>query len=619
MPRVWGRSAPAFLVLSRRGFVLLLIFGLPQILRAQILDLQAETLNYDENTQVVVATGNVSFVSGSTRIWAKKAKGDLSTNLFHLKGAAFTTCDRERPHYKFRALWARLNHGKNISAVLPVLQWGPVPIFFSPYYFRLLGERALRVDNEYGSNNTSGVFIKNRIGYPTSAGTYSKIYVDYFARRGWGKGAEFTYRNEERVKGSIYGYDIYDRVTQSHRWNIRYFHQQRFARGLDFHASSEVASDDAFSNLFNAQDFRPINRELRNEVGLSLRRSLWSAHLTGTRRDLWEKDRFRAENYSLPAFSFSTLPIRISSSSFFVTGRLGLARTFSRGENFNRVGADGDLLITQVLRLSKRFSLLPGVGWTQNWNDRRNLTNLSDEWRSAYRTELVARTRLSPIWHVDVSHRFQQQLKKQGDPFHGVLSHRVDLFTAARGDHLGVKAGTGLDLRQAMGVSFGPFAKRMDGLFLEATWDPSYHVSLFMREDFNLFLRRFNSVSTEFRLRSFSGSYFETGVSYLSSQPDRLSMRNSVGIVWAPKWRFEFSTQYNLIGTSFRFNEVRFISKEASIARDIHCWTARVGLRERPGSTEFWVTLNIKPPASPKKSAFPETLADEEWYPWRKR
>jgi LPS-assembly protein len=131
----------------------------------------------------------------------------VATNEYLLKGALFTTCAEDKPHYQVRVREARLIDDKYLKAKGATFYIHGVPVFHFPYWRQTLRKGIFTFKAGYGSEWGAFGLIKATV--PWSDGFNSETDVNLYSRRGVGLGQGFTW-DYPSAKGRVEGFYLAD-------------------------------------------------------------------------------------------------------------------------------------------------------------------------------------------------------------------------------------------------------------------------------------------------------------------------------------------------------------------------------------------------------------------------
>src|SRR3990170_8067186 len=254
--------------------------------------LTASTVILDSNTGEAAAYGHVEFTDGNNTLSSEGLKINLHTNYaridqgrifikednYHIEGdtierlsgdrfkirkAAFTTCDGERPCWRFRGenINIHLNHILAAESVSFAVK--DIPILYLPYIaLPILQERQTGLlIPRVGYNTGEGLKINNAFFWAIAENQDATLYGDYYGKKGWGSGLEYRYLFNHDTGGQFKGYYIQDVQIDKSRWGIKYNHRQ-------------TLSEDASARLrINYLNDKTLYKDISEDIGERLQRT----------------------------------------------------------------------------------------------------------------------------------------------------------------------------------------------------------------------------------------------------------------------------------------------------------------------------------------------------------
>lgn len=254
--------------------------------------LTASTVILDNNTGEAAAYGRVELIDGDNTLSSEGLKINLNTNYtridqgriflkednYHIEGdtierlsedrfrirkAVFTTCDGERPCWRFKGenINIRLNHFLTAESVSFAVK--DVPILYLPYIaLPILQERQTGLlIPRVGYNTGEGLKINNAFFWAIAENQDATLYGDYYGKKGWGSGLEYRYLFSHDTGGQFKGYYIEDIQVDKSRWDIKYNHRQ-------------TLSDDASARLrVNYLNDKTLYKDISEDIGERLQRT----------------------------------------------------------------------------------------------------------------------------------------------------------------------------------------------------------------------------------------------------------------------------------------------------------------------------------------------------------
>jgi hypothetical protein len=110
------------------------------------------------------------------------------------------------------------------------------------------------------------------------------------------------------------------------------------------------------------------------------------------------------------------------------------------------------------------------------------------------------------------------------------------------------------------------------------------------------------------------GASVKSGFSYHKGSRGQIQVTHGASFPVGRVWQVKGDIRYNVkeIGAS---TSLKAIEKNIVIKRDLHCWTIRGELRDRPGVREFFFRLDLKTDSRGKTE--PLVSGDRQFYPAR--
>ncbi len=115
----------------------------------------------------------------------------VSTNEFKLRGAVFTTCAKDHPHYRVKVKEARLTDEKYLTAKGATFYLGRIPIFYLPYWHQTLRDSIFKFRAGYASEWGAYGQVKATVPWTDEFSSISD--VNLYSRRGVGLGQGFKW------------------------------------------------------------------------------------------------------------------------------------------------------------------------------------------------------------------------------------------------------------------------------------------------------------------------------------------------------------------------------------------------------------------------------------------
>ncbi len=370
----------------------------------------ADRIELDQETEDLLASGNVVFDQGPQRLTGsdlelnlesktgrlRNARGSVGTDYFfagrevlktgddtyrNLQGE-FSSCPAENPAWSFRARRAdvRVDHYARVRGA--TFRARKLPLVYLPYVLWPVR-----------SDRTSG-FLVPKPGYSQRRGAAlglayywamgrsydTTFHLDLFAGGApqgslgtgnyLGFGNQFRYRPSEGSQGLFEGYAVRDPERDEVRWRVRYEHESRnLPLGLRAVIRYENASDFDYFQDYERRGDRHARRQLYSTAYLS---GNWGAHSLNVNLD--QRETFLSQDATidlrqLPEIDYKMRSTRLGRSPFYLQLRSALHYLdVDRGVELNESYARGDLYPQLTLPIRTvpwlSFSLTAGGRFT---------------------------------------------------------------------------------------------------------------------------------------------------------------------------------------------------------------------------------------------------------------
>lgn len=569
------------------------------------------------------------WIAGGGRV---EKKGEKEVEI---SDSAFTTCDRESPHYRLVARRIRIVLDESLSAANVVAYVGRVPVLYIPYFSRNLKDPRPPFLVRPGSDQAEGVFVKTTVNYYLSESQYGSVQFDWMQKLGTGEGLTHHYKLPGG-RGEAGGYYARDKNTGLEHWTGHFGHSQDFGRGYSLLGNLDMLSDATVNNAYSQSRVDSYQRHSYLSFQSSQADYAWNAQLSDTRvlepfgdsltglsyREVVVERRVPSLRYDLfarPLFAGANL-YRSLGASFDRSYLEGTTAT--AGAYLNRLALSPTLLYDLVLprRNSLSVSLTADQALLANDQDRSSDTAVTV---LSTRQELQTRWRRGITTHLSHDHS-RQVSHPESLPFSGLLTEHagVQLDGSLR-DSLQVILSGGIDLR--------PFRvedelQRLDLATLQAGWNPPYPANATLLAAYHVATGQLKSVDAGFNVSerddswqfSLSGSWVSNRIVRAVPRPEDdphaparvvpVSM-DALGIS-SPLLYFPPQDVFRIkAGSSFKVGEkwrltlteglnlaTRKVDEgSVSVWRDLHCWEAQFSVGQRlDGSPEFGFTLMLK-------------------------
>jgi LPS-assembly protein len=164
-----------------------------------------------------------------------------SETVYHVEHGEFTTCDEDDWFIKARELnidMAGYASGSNVYFRVDGL-----PVFYTPYFLFPVRRQTGFLIPEPSFSRSEGVTLYNSFFWAISDSQDATISSDYRSSIGLGTSIDYRYNNSQESRGEVYTkfWDIYH--TAVSRWDFRLKHMEEFAEDLSARVDINLVSD----------------------------------------------------------------------------------------------------------------------------------------------------------------------------------------------------------------------------------------------------------------------------------------------------------------------------------------------------------------------------------------
>lgn len=379
------------------------------------LTLRADRATVDTNTGECVAEGAVELVRGE-EVWEGDKvlynfrTGEVETGAYsafqdpwYVRGgklkqtspevwraydAAITTCDLPDPHYHLRAKEIDIYPGDKIVARNVQFVVGDRAFFWLPVVRRSLTDERSNFEVVPGYSSRFGPYLLTAYNFLLGDENEAAVHLDYRAKRGFGTGADLTYRMGDDGRGLATGYyasddepvdedDIGEDITRD-RYRLRLDHRQTFTdTTYGFLTLNKLSDPDVLEDFFEREyryNVQPDSRANVTHYGQAYT-------LTAVARP--KLNEFYTVVERLPEVSLDYRRMRIGETPFYYDSESSagwLQRDFADGvadEDYDSARLDTAHEISYPRKLMGWLSVVPSVRlrgtYYENGLDRREI------------------------------------------------------------------------------------------------------------------------------------------------------------------------------------------------------------------------------------------------------
>ncbi|MFA5270967.1 MAG: hypothetical protein WC412_01335 [Candidatus Omnitrophota bacterium] len=296
-----------------------------------------EKVIYNFNTQEATMV-NMRMVSPPMYANAGQAKKE-GQDKYALNKAFVTTCNLEKPHYRFTAKKIIVYPNVKVIAKDMIMKVGEIPLFYIPYFSLSLKDNAFPFQITPGSKGDWGNYVLGRYRYRFNAREKGRIILDWYEKRGLGLGITHNATTKDFGKALVNYYyidddlyksknraELFDKYPERESISPKYLKSQRY-KGQFTHSwqptenLSVISEFNKFSDANFMKDF--FYREFEIEPH-PLTYNLTTYSLTGSSFSLLTQKRmnyFFSETEYLPQLEYDFYRQSLGKTGFYLQSK----------------------------------------------------------------------------------------------------------------------------------------------------------------------------------------------------------------------------------------------------------------------------------------------------------
>ncbi len=540
------------------------------------------------------------------------ARVERAERTTHARRVSMTTCDEADPHFHITSTSADLYPSTRLCVYNLVFWAGPVPVFYWPFYTRLLRDPYARWHVRPGYNKREGTFLKlgyDYYGYIDNVdGT---LYADWYQRRGLGLGLDLDW-TPAGGKHYLYFYHIAEKsifqnaqtgkyynpdLPRNDNWKLYLDGRQDFAgeRRLLYYTNYLKQND--FNNDYNEGLTNRVERTLDAYSSFTQTRDDYTLRLSGEKNYAWSDSeaRFRMTAEELPRLRFHWNTHALPWQQWYYQFDADLVRSRTAAADYEQLGATGELRALRSFTVTPRTTLTLNAGLNEQWENRRDAADKKD--RSTAR--LVAggdiNYLLSNTYTLRLWHDFRLRLNNDDSmPFSGQERSQLQAgIYAYPAPTLRWQLTAGFDCRGETDAY--RWRERWQPLRFGTFWFPRSDLDVSLEAFYDWSTNRVSRVLNENVWRVHDDLRFYGNAYHIDGRGAPNTTDLGAGMAW--KWGHEPDpTRYWQLsaGTVWNVQATRFKETSITLTRRLHCWEAQLILADRSnGDREVWLLFNL--------------------------
>jgi len=318
------------------------------------------TYDYKSHT----AEANKVFGSFTPWFFATKTMEKKNESKYETKAMRMTTCDNPRPHYTIHASSAKITVGKRITIYNAIFFVRSVPLFYLPIFSQPIGggRYTHSLDVEPGYNSTDGVMLKSTYGFQVNKYSYAKLYLDYYELRGWGEGGEYDY-NTDKLRGSIYVYNIKDESTGIENFNLKISHWQKLDAYWTSRSNINYVNSTTFGSQYLQDNWALFQRQIDSSLAFTRQTKKSNLTLSVNRTDATNAStgEFETTSMMLPQVSYTRFSL-LNKSPYNSTLNMTFQNSYNKANDYYDESAYTRIDIKRSYTIDTTFRRLITIG-----------------------------------------------------------------------------------------------------------------------------------------------------------------------------------------------------------------------------------------------------------------
>ncbi len=369
--------------------------------------LQADEIEYDENTRQCLARGNVVLEEGGSRLSGEQIDINLGTGLATLFGAhgemppdfifeaerlekigedryrlidaTVTSCTQPVPYWSFRIGSGTLRLDRYAHLRNLALKIGHVPVFYTPYLMWPIKEDRASglLMPQFGYSQRRGVVVNSAWYWAPARNFDSTLYFDYLEKDGIGAGIETRWLPSRDGHLRLTGYWIDERIDdpfepgnerEGERYRFHFDADQKLGAGWRVLADLNQVSDFDYYLDFERDLRAAANRSNTSALELTRSWSYYTFNLRGERRQQLLFGDDVLEQHRRPEIELRGRSRRLGRSPFHLSFE-GSATALERNASYGRL--DAFPKIRAPFRPAPWLEITPSVSYRETYYTRQ--------------------------------------------------------------------------------------------------------------------------------------------------------------------------------------------------------------------------------------------------------
>ncbi len=221
---------------------------------------KADKVELNFNTKLgTIHNSNIFYKSRNYHIEGKNIKR-LGENIYVVDEASATTCDAIPPEWHFKGKDIKITLHENVKAKNATFYVKNIPVFYAPYFKAPLERQTGFLTPAFGHSNKKGFILKEGFFWAIKDNMDATIYMDYYHKKGIGKGLDYRYIVDSENNGELWLYHLRDNDLVRDFSEIKSYHNQKLY-GMPGYLKIHFVNEFDYYNVLDSTSF--------NRLGLS--------------------------------------------------------------------------------------------------------------------------------------------------------------------------------------------------------------------------------------------------------------------------------------------------------------------------------------------------------------
>ena len=347
--------------------------------------LETEKLFYDTQKNIVYISTDVLISYNETKLFSKSLQYDINSekitihNFYSfydpyyiyskscivrkeellLEDAKVTHCNLKKPHYYLKSKKVVTHPNKEIKLYSPTMVLWEKPVFWVPYYRISLkpSKDYFYIDPSY--ENERGLITKMKYGRQLNNNFDLRFMCNVYSVESLGLGSELEYRSS-LYNGIIYLYLVNNFKNENTQINLRINNNHKLSSTWSLKTNVEYMSNEQFYNLYEKENWFIVKRDINSGISLSRDTQKTSLRFSYLRYDSFDlqQEKFVNKYYKTP-ISFKIYPFSLGIVKF--NESFSVTPTFIESSTYYTVLSENNFSVFVPIKLFRIVSISPTI------------------------------------------------------------------------------------------------------------------------------------------------------------------------------------------------------------------------------------------------------------------